>query len=70
MQKLAAVAATAQKSRHYNQDVPLEDHAARLYPESNHNQAAWIRSVRYLRRGAISIWALDRRIQASSMQRY
>lgn len=70
MQKLAAVTVKAPKSRHYNQDVPLADHAARLYPESAHNQAAWVRSVQYLRRGPYSIWTLDKLVSVSRTQRY
>lgn len=70
MAKLLAVTANAPKSRQYNQGVPLEENAARLYPESEHNQTAWIRAVRYLRRGASSIWTLDKLVTASGTQRY
>lgn len=70
MPKLSAVTGKAQKSRQYNQGVPLEENAARLYPESEHNQTAWIRAVQYLRRGASSLWALDKLVQASVKQRY
>lgn len=67
---LSAVAATGPKSRQYNQDVPLQEHAAHLYPESAHNQAAWIRAVQYLRRGPSSLWTLDKLVSASRTQRY
>lgn len=70
MAKLTSVTAKTPKSRHYNQHIPLEENAARLYPESEHNQAAWIRAVRYLRRGASSLWTLDKLVTASSTQRY
>jgi hypothetical protein len=70
MRKLASVTAKTPQSRQYNQSVPLEENAARLYPESEHNQAAWIREVRYLRRGAASIWTLDKLVTASGTQRY
>ena len=45
-------------------------YATRLYPESVHNQEAWIRAVQYLRRGAASIWTLDKLVTASTTKRY
>lgn len=56
MARLAAVT-TQQKSRHYNQDTPLQETAARLYPDSAFNQAAWTSAVEYLRRRRL--WILD-----------
>lgn len=71
MQKLTAIASKAPKSRHYNQSVPLEEHAARLYPDSQHNQSAWIKAVRYMRSHTPSIWQLDTQIRPDkNLQRY
>lgn len=70
MAKLAAVTANGEKSRQYNQGVPLEEHAARLYPESEHNQTAWIQAIRYMRRRLPSIWQLDTKVLADKTQRY
>lgn len=70
MATLTAIVSKGQKSRHYNQDVPLEENAARLYPESEHNQAAWIRAIRYMRRRSPSIWQLDTKVLADKTQRY
>lgn len=52
-------------SGHYHQGVPLETQAARLFPDSGFNQAAWINAVRYLRRREPSIWKLDRPLGAT-----
>lgn len=70
MATLSSIPFNSQKSRQYNKNVPLQECAARLYPNSAHNQAAWIRAVGYLRRGASSIWTLDKLVQASSTRRY
>ncbi len=53
-------------SGHYHQGVPLEKHAARLFPDNQFNQDAWIKAVRYLRRREPSIWKLDRPIGATA----
>lgn len=59
MATLVSVMAKGPKSRHYNQDEPLEHCAARLFPGHEYNQAAWIRAVAFLRRKATSRWVLD-----------
>lgn len=64
--QLAAIAVPSRASGHYHQGIPLDEHAARLYPGSAHNQAAWVSAVGYLRRGRVSKWALDRPVTASS----
>lgn len=56
MARLTAVS-TTQKSRHYNQGTPLQEIAARLFPDSAFNQAAWTAAVAYLR--SRSLWVLD-----------
>lgn len=71
MQKLTAVTARQSKSRHYNQAIPLDEHASRLYPNSQHNQSAWIQAVRYMRSHTPSIWQLDTQVRPDkSLQRY
>jgi len=60
----------APSSGHYHQGVPLEVQAAHLFPDSEFNQSAWIKAVRYLRRREPSIWKLDRPIGATPTQRY
>lgn len=65
MAKLNSVKLPAAASGHYHQGVPLETQAARLFPEHQFNQAAWIKAVRYLRRREPSIWKLDRPLGAT-----
>lgn len=62
---LVALAVPSRASGHYHQGTPLKEHAARLYPDSAHNQAAWISAVQHLRRGRVSHWTLDRPVTAS-----
>lgn len=65
MATLNLLKSPAPASEHYHQGVPLETQAARLFPEHQFNQAAWIKAVRYLRRREPSIWKLDRPIGAT-----
>lgn len=41
-------------------DSELYDRAAELYPDSSHNQSAWVRSVTYLRAHSNVGWAIDK----------
>lgn len=69
--QLAAIAVPSRASGQYHQSVPLDCQAAAHYPESAHNQAAWISAVQFLRRGRVSIWTLDKPVAASSkIKRY
>lgn len=65
MHPLKSVKSPAPQSGHYHQGVPLETQAARLFPDNQFNQAAWIKAVRYLRRREPSIWKLDRPVGAT-----
>lgn len=66
MQKLKAVRnATPPTSRRYRDGESLETMAARLWPESEHNRNAWMRSVTYLRSFTPSKWKLDGEIPLS-----
>lgn len=47
----------------------LSERAAQLYPDSLHNQAAWVRSVAYLRNMSTSGWALDKWVEISRQPR-
>lgn len=69
--QLAAVAVPSIASGQYHQGIPLEEDAARLYPDSAHNQAAWVSAVQYLRSKRVSMWTLDKLVTASgSTKRY
>ena len=71
MAKLLAVAKHSRPSRQYNQGVPLQQHAARLYPCNAHNQAQWVKAVQFLRSHQPSIWKLDTFVnQTPNTQRY
>ncbi len=68
--QLASIAVPSRASGQYHQGMPLDEHAAQLYPDSEHNQAAWISAVQFLRRGRVSSWALDKPVTASRINRY
>lgn len=69
--QVVAIAVPSRASGHYHQGTPLDQHAAQLYPDSAHNQAAWISAVQFLRRGRVSGWTLDRPVTATrNINRY
>lgn len=68
MAKLSAVSSRAPKPKQYNQGIPLEQSAALLHPDSEHNQKAWVRAIKYLRQREPSIWTLDKIVSISATQ--
>lgn len=47
------------RSRQYREGETLDEMAAKLWPDSEHNREAWKRSVGHLRSFTPSRWKLD-----------